>query len=374
MVEITMIELRDTLAYLYDEKEGAKATVEFSSLDTGWINFDTSPKAMWDNILMEAMKHEAGVAKILENVISDYPDNEVVQSAMKYGIEYNKSGTKKEKKGPFEEIIKLINKDSFGEIRRVDCNRSEQIKTYYKGMDPSCTITYAIGKSKDMPHSFAERIMLQTLEYSKDIDSGKHNCWLYRKPDGDRRVDEIPFDILPNIELSKKQFCKRMESLFEGLNMDKAKEYFARHQFRNFAFSIKYNYGLGDEMLEDFTAWIHETFSGIEETSFQIFFIVLGFRDIEKVEKHMEEIKKSLGSVPIIPLKIFDPVFDIDIDAWKGQVNLGSYSDHDFINHLSFLKIPEEEIAGFKETKKLTMQSMEKFQSTLYDAFIKSKK
>lgn len=374
MFKVTKIELRDTLATLFREKEDAKPVIEFTSLDMGWIDFSGAPKKMWHNILTVASESENGITDIIKNALSEYEDNQILQSALKNGVILErKKVEKKDEYVPFKNILKYINKDNFGEIKRVDCNRSEQMIEYYdKSKDKSCTITYSIGKIKDKPNSFAERIILKTLEYSKNIDSGEHNCWQYRKPNGDERVDEIPFEICPDLELSKKLFSKKLESLFEGLNMDNAKEYFAHQNYRILSLSINFDYSIGHKILELFTAWMYNTFTGIEKTKFQIFFILTDLQSVEKVVSHINQIVKSLDSVTIIPIQVTDPIKDTDIDSWKEKINLDLYSQEEFVTDLNIINVPKEDIDALLNTKKISMQGMEIFQYNLFDAFIKN--
>ena len=375
MIQVALKELRKALATLYSDEDSVRAFVDFgcTSIQSETIDFKGSAIAMWSKVLTEAMKHSNGISEIVNSANEEYPDNEIIQSACAEGVEsFSVKEDEKEKYIPFRNILKRINKDNFGEIKRVDCNRSAQVKQYYKSMDNSCTITYSIGTNKDKPNSFAERIMLQTIEDSKDIDSGKNNCWLYRQPNGDFRVDEIPFDIRPNLDLSKNLFCKKMESLLEGLNMDNAKEYFAHQNYKNFSIAINFNYSLGDEILEPFTEWIYETFSGIDETNFQIFFVLTGVQNVNTLLSNINHIIKSLDSVPIIPIQVINPVKDKDIQDWKGLNNLDSYTRDEFITDLNYLNVPEEDINEFKSTKKISMQIMELFQNSLYDAFHKN--
>ena len=367
---VTLKELRKALAELYSDEDSIRTFIDFgcTTIKSVAIDFRGSALVMWAKVLTEAMKHSNGITEIITNANEEYPDNKLIQDACIIGVEYD-AVIKEQEYVPFKNILKHINKEKFGEIRRVDCNRSEQVKQYYKSKDDSFSITYSIGTIKDKPNSFAERIMLEILN-----DSKKDTSWLYRKPNGDKRIDEIPFEVRPTLELSQNLFCKQMELLFEGLNMDEVKEYFAHQNYKRFSLSLNFDYSLGDEILEPFTEWIYTTFSGIKETSFQFFFILTGFQSLDLLQTHIDSIIKSLDNVPIIPIRVINPVQEVHIQNWKRKINLDSYTEEEFISDLNYLKIPEEKINEFKKTKEISMQVMEIFQNNLYDSVIKTYK
>jgi hypothetical protein len=269
----------------------------------------------------------------------------------------------------FQNIISAIDPENFGEIRRVDCNRSKQLENYYTHLDESCSIVYIVGNNVDKPSSFIERLILSSVEDSIGAGHEEHNCWIYRNPQDDFRISNIPTTLRPALRTSQQNFSKRMESYFNELDMDNAKDYFAGKNYRTISIFIKFNYSSLRTILGPFTAWIHEKLSDIPNTFFQICFELNGFGSVDDLDKHIEEITNKLKSVSIIPIKVMNPVTATDIKAWISQNNISAYTIEDFISDIEFLNVDSKYITEFKSTNNLSMLAMETFQENLYSAY-----
>ncbi len=379
MIPLSRKELITALAKLLTTVDSAKMIVDFTKIEKVNIDFSGNSMAMWNKIINEADKHRGGRKEVLEMVNSEYRDDKIISRALKElqdiesfdDIPTEYVPTVDIGIIPFGNAIANINKDSFGEIRRVDCNRSKQIKHYYSKNTTNCTITFIVGEDNDMPNSFAERISLQTLENSQNIDNSSNNCWVYRKPNGNSRIDEIPFDIQPNLQTSQNVFAAKMETLFQNLNFDNLSEYFTSSTYKNVVISINYNYTVGDDILSSFTKWLYQKFSTVTETTIEIFIVLTESMSIDNIMDNLQQIQSEVDPKSIVLVNTNNTVSKSDIATWKRQINLEPYAQEDFLEDLKNSKVSADAIQDFENREMLSMRNMEQFQNKLYDAFYK---
>lgn len=354
------------LARLFPQEERARMIVDFAEISKNNIDFSGSSNSIWYSIISEAQKHKNTLSSLLKCALEEYPTNDILLAALP-------SAQNKKTNKPFADFLKNLNHEKLGEISRVNCNRNNALKEYYKYSFSKCNITYVVGTSMDNPNNFVERIILEHLGPTSDQTGKQSTIWSYRNRRGDNRIDEIPFSLSANIDISLNNFKREIENSFSGINVDHIDQYFQMHQFRDVFISINYNYDLGNEILMEFTKEVYAIFNKKTETNFHVFFIMTNVTESKKLIEQHALIKKTLSVEQLFVIEAVSPAEEKDILSWKSLIGLNSYTVNNFIEDLELLKIPIEEISNYKGSKKLRMKYMEIFQNQLYDSFHKQK-
>lgn len=358
-------EVVSEFAELFKTRDRASYILNFADKDLTLYDLSGSPKMMWFRIMQEAKSSAGGIMSILKIALEEYPDNVLLKSLVS-----TESDTVIEKSYiPFNNFLKNLNQDALGEISRVNCNRNSALKAYHSASFSKCNISFVVGASTDNPHNFVERIILENQGPTSNQSGKQSSIWSYRNTSGDNRIDEIPFILSANFDISLNNFKSSIEKSFSGINIDQIDQYFQTHQYKDVYISINYDYDLGNEILQDFTNEIYSIFNKKTETAFHIFFIMGSVIESQKVITHINQIKNSLNIENLIAVEAVSPALDKDIHSWKSRVGLDTYTIINFIEDLTQFKIPIEEINNYKDTKQIKMQYMEIFQQQLYDFY-----
>ncbi|MCB9266456.1 MAG: hypothetical protein H6558_15610 [Lewinellaceae bacterium] len=279
-----------------------------------------------------------------------------------------------------QKVAELNIEEELGAIHRVDCDRREMRRRFWKAFEEQLSLAYHYyfisACLTQMPPSFAERMIYELIH--EELDDDEQGILCLRR-DKDQRVQIQPLPLRRNLAKSQQEFRAFFARHFEFSGEQEFDTFLRtglpRLPYRYVAMVFELHEGKWEDFLPEYFQWIIDAFSSPNKDvpSF-VFFFVLYVDNLHREEKRtarQNQIVQALQAMEThnrsaVHLSPLQPVPVSDLQAWildRGERNAGRIEE--LINLLA-RGLPPEDQEQYHLQQLLNMDDIERLQEIVY--------